>query len=102
VPVKWLETRSRDTIENARFSKELLNAAGVRRIYLVTHAWHMRRAVQLFEKAGLTVVPAPTVFTILSRYEYRLPGYLPSAHAFQLSSIALHERWGYWWSQWRG
>jgi uncharacterized SAM-binding protein YcdF (DUF218 family) len=102
VPVKWLETRSRDTIENARFSKELLKTAGVKRIYLVTHAWHMRRAVQLFEKAGVTVVPAPTIFTTLSRREYNVPGYLPSAYALKLSSIALHERWGYWWNQWRG
>jgi len=47
-------------------------------------------------------VPAPTVFTTLSRYEYHVPGYLPSAYALQLSSIALHERWGYWWNQWRG
>ncbi len=102
VPVKWLEARSRDTIENARFSRELLQAAGVKRIYLVTHAWHMRRAVQLFEKTGLTVVPAPTVFTTLSRREYNITGYLPAAYALQLSSIALHERLGYWWSQWRG
>ncbi len=101
IPVKWTESRSHDTIENARYSKELLQAAGVKRIYLVTHAWHMRRAVQLFSQTGLTVVPAPTVFTTLSRYQYNVTGYLPSAYALQLSSLAFHEHLGYWRNQWR-
>lgn len=100
VPVRWVEGRSRDTIENARYSFEVLQAAGVTRIYLVTHAWHLRRAVPLFERAGFKVTPAPTAFTSVSTTA--LLGYFPSAGALAFSSRALHERIGYWWNQSRG
>lgn len=60
VRARWVESASRDTRENARFSAVHLEAAGVRRILLVTHAMHMTRAREAFEAAGLQVVPAPT------------------------------------------
>ena len=44
VPVTWVEETSRNTLENARGSFQVLGAAGIRRVYLVTHAWHMPRA----------------------------------------------------------
>lgn len=62
VPPRWVETASRDTRENARFSAVHLQAAGVRRILLVTHAMHMERARAEFEAAGLAVTPAPTAW----------------------------------------
>ncbi|UYO93960.1 YdcF family protein [Pollutimonas sp. M17] len=62
VPVRWLETQSDNTAENAEFSRAILQADGVDTIALVTHAWHMPRAKRVFEQAGFTVVPAPTGF----------------------------------------
>lgn len=62
VPVRWLETASRDTRENARFSAVQLQAAGVRTILLVTHAMHMDRARDEFAATGLEVIPAPTAW----------------------------------------
>jgi uncharacterized SAM-binding protein YcdF (DUF218 family) len=99
VPVRWTEMRSRNTTENALYTRELLRAAGVKRVYLVTQAHHMRRAVQAFVHAGLDPLPAPTGFTTLDRSDYRVFGYLPSANALRNSSRALHERAGYWWHQ---
>ena len=64
-PLKWLESDSRDTRENAERSVALLRAAGVTRIVLVTHAWHMPRSLRAFEQAvarsggGIAVTPAP-------------------------------------------
>ncbi len=58
-PPRWVETRSRDTWENARFSADLLRAAGIRTVYVVTHAWHMPRALLAFRRAGIAAVPAP-------------------------------------------
>lgn len=63
VKVRWVETASRDTAENADLSAPLLKAAGVTRIALVSHGWHLPRAVALFEKLGLEVAPAPTAFS---------------------------------------
>lgn len=60
---RWIETASRDTAENASLSAPLLQAAGIRRIVLVSHASHLPRAVPLFEAQGFTVAPAPTGFT---------------------------------------
>ena len=42
VSVRWVESQSLDTAENAAFSVPVLRAAGVRRVLLVTHAAHMR------------------------------------------------------------
>ncbi len=57
-----LETASRDTIENARFSVALLRTKlGLERprILLVTSGYHMARAARLFRCAGAEVEEAP-------------------------------------------
>lgn len=97
VEVKWLEARSNTTIENARFSRDILNTAGIRHIYLVTHAWHMRRAAWSFELYNIGVTAAPTGFATLGRQERSLLGYLPSANGLSMSSMAIRERLGYLW-----
>ncbi len=64
-PLMWTEAISRDTRENAERSVALLRAAGVTRIVLVTHAWHMPRSQRAFEQAversggGITLLAAP-------------------------------------------
>ncbi len=58
-----LETRSRNTHENARFTAEMLKNSGIKgRYLLVTTAFHMRRATACFRKAGLPVTPYPVDF----------------------------------------
>lgn len=51
LPLRWREERSRDTRENARFMAPLLQRDGVKRVLLVTHAWHMPRAMRAFRAA---------------------------------------------------
>ena len=60
---RWVEAGSRDTAENASLSVPLLKKAGIARIALVSHAWHLPRAVPLFEKQGIEVIPAPVGFS---------------------------------------
>ena len=55
-PLKWAEDRSRDTRENAVNSVSLLKLSGVKHIVLVTHAWHMPRALRAFEDAAAAAV----------------------------------------------
>ena len=62
VTVRWKEERSRTTWENAQMSAEILLPQGIKRVVVVTQAWHMPRSVWSFEKAGFTVVPAPVGF----------------------------------------
>jgi len=54
-----LEDRSRDTIENAVFSKAIVQPKPDERWLLVTSAYHMPRAVGVFRKAGFPVEPYP-------------------------------------------
>lgn len=90
--VKWVERDSRSTRQNARLSQPLLAADRIKHIYLVTDAWHMRRAAQAFEAAGIKVTPAPTGFHTLSRSARQLSAYLPSAQGMYMTSLALRER----------
>ena len=97
VPVQWAEGASDNTLENARLSRQLLKQAGINRIYLVTHAWHMPRAVQAFQTAGFQVIPAPTAYT--TRYRKDLLAFIPNTKALHESRIFLHELIGMIWYQ---
>ena len=54
-----MERRSRNTRENAEFSKALVNPKEGERWLLVTSAYHMPRSMGLFRKAGFAVEPYP-------------------------------------------
>jgi uncharacterized SAM-binding protein YcdF (DUF218 family) len=86
---RWLETRSRTTGENARYSAEMLRADGVRRIVLVTTANHMPRAVAQFRAYGLDVVPAPAA-SVAGTYD-GFADWLPNVGSLQRSSHAIYE-----------
>ncbi|HVV56537.1 MAG TPA: YdcF family protein [Mucilaginibacter sp.] len=58
------EDSSRNTVENAAFSKRMLMASHLQPPYiLVTSAYHMRRAMYIFKKAGMDVLPYPCDYT---------------------------------------
>ena len=91
-PVKWRETQSRNTHENATDSARLLLPQGVRRVLLVTHAVHMRRARREFEAAGFEVTPAPTVIPdpgVATVWDV-----VPTTAAYRGTTLALHEMLG--------
>ena len=52
-PLRWVETTSRDTHENAVNTLALLRPAGIREIVLVTHATHLPRALREFRAAAV-------------------------------------------------
>lgn len=92
------ETQSRTSGENARFTKALLDAKGIHTIYLVSHAWHMPRALRSFEKAGIKVLPAPMGFTsIVAPDTPEILRWLPNAQALGTTAMALHEMIGMVW-----
>jgi uncharacterized SAM-binding protein YcdF (DUF218 family) len=95
ITVQWIEEGSRNTFENAQLSASLLKPAGIQQIYLVTHAWHMRRARLAFEHAGFNVIPAPTGYA--TRFKLTALDFLPDARALYDSGLFFREATGIGW-----
>jgi uncharacterized SAM-binding protein YcdF (DUF218 family) len=95
VPVRFVEGSAVNTAENAARSAALLRAAGIGRVYLVTHAWHLPRARAAFAAAGLEVVAAPTGFR--GPLQLSLAAFLPSAKGLRDTNWAWHEGLGRVW-----
>jgi uncharacterized SAM-binding protein YcdF (DUF218 family) len=62
-----MERRSRNTEENAQFSRALAAPKAGERWLLVTSAFHMPRSVGLFRKAGFAVEPYPVDWRVGTR-----------------------------------
>ncbi|QXH52170.1 YdcF family protein [Pseudomonas fakonensis] len=93
VTVKWKEQASRTTWENAEMSAALLLPQDVRRVVVVTQAWHMQRARWSFERAGFEVVTAPVGF--LGRDHARpFAGLIPESRAVWQNAQLLNEAVG--------
>lgn len=96
----WIEPESRDTRENAARSVALLKSAGVGEVLVVTHGWHMRRAVRAFESesqradARMRIVPAPMGLSGSGgRAALR---WMPSSEGFDRVRVVLREAAGLW------
>ncbi len=94
-PLKYVEGQSRDTNENAARTVALLTEQGVQHIVLVTHGFHMRRALAAFERAKqrsgatLSVQGAPMGLDATAPLTWH--DFLPSSTGFEETRIALHE-----------
>lgn len=93
VTVRWQEGLSRTTWENATMTAEVLQPVGIKRVVVVTQAWHMARARWSFEEAGFTVVAAPVGFLGGSN-DQPLGGWLPEAKAFMQNMWLINEALG--------
>lgn len=67
-----LERESRNTIENAKWSAELVNPKPDETWLLVTSAFHMPRALGVFRKQGWKVMPYPVDFATSPGDRFRL------------------------------
>jgi uncharacterized SAM-binding protein YcdF (DUF218 family) len=91
------EEQSRNTAKNAEFSLKLLRERGIHTIYLVSHAWHLRRTLPLFQAHDMMVIPAPTGFSTKDSNRPLILDWMPQAQALNDSRIALHEWLGILW-----
>jgi uncharacterized SAM-binding protein YcdF (DUF218 family) len=90
-----VENNSRSTLENAEFSKKVLDSANLQPPYvLVTSAFHMRRAAWIFTKEGMTIIPFPSNYLVDGK-GFSLVDLLPQIHAMDLWSYYIKEFIGY-------
>lgn len=90
-PLAWTEAASRDTRANATGTVALLRRAGVGHAVLVTHAWHMPRALRRFEAAAggsMRFTPAPIG---LGTNDSPVYDWLPTAQGTELVRVSLRE-----------
>ncbi len=95
VPVAWMETGSNNTLDEARICRDMLAPLGIKRIYLVTHAWHMPRSQDIFAKFGFDVVIAPTHYA--THFRTTILDFRPYPPALKESSHFFHEIIGLAW-----
>lgn len=92
-----LENGSRDTHDEAVLMQTML---GKQPFVLVTSAFHMPRAMALFQSLGMHPIAAPTQFFTPVRAP--LFEWIPNANNLSMSDIAIHEYLGMLWANMRG
>jgi len=91
-----VETASNTTWENAERLAPMLEQAGIRKVVLVTSAWHMPRSVWCFTEHGFEVIPAPADY-LREAAPYDARSYFPRWNVLNESVLALHEYLGIFW-----
>lgn len=99
VPVRWVETASHTTWENAEFSDRILSEAGVKSAWVVTQSWHMPRALLAFEGKQVNYLPASVTFASSNYWQHEWMYWIPQSTALNRSNVALHEWLGLLWYQ---
>lgn len=92
VEVRWIENHSRDTADNAAFSAALFKRDHIETVLLVTHDFHMKRALQACAAQALQCMGAPV--TSYAKISDSWIEELPNPGALLQSSLALHELLG--------
>ena len=89
MPARWREARARDTHDNAVFSAAMLRAEGIGAAYIVSHGWHLPRAVEAFDRLGYPVTPVPVRAAFAP--DGSAGSWWPRADAWSLSWYTLRE-----------
>lgn len=100
-----LQESSRNTNEDAIYTKEIMTRYGYNNAILVTSAWHMRRSQAIFVHSGVDIIPAPTDFMIPQAEWNQLFSFnisnlfmnlIPNTGALSQTTTCLREYLGYW------
>ncbi len=112
IDAKWIEDQSNTTEENLKNSLAILSRENIEKVYLVTHFWHMPRAMQTVKviqkndqkegfkpnptvgqkRVNITVIAAPHGY--YQKEQYTPLDFYPSAEGFQRARWIFHELWG--------
>jgi uncharacterized SAM-binding protein YcdF (DUF218 family) len=89
------ENRSRNTFENAVYTKQILDSLQIKEPYLlITSAMHMKRSQMVFQKTGINATSFPCNFSAISNPQTFLQIIVPSYDALRGWDIFLKEAVG--------
>lgn len=94
-----LEVESRDTKDHPHYVRDIVHDEP---FILVTSAFHMPRAVRLFEKQGLIPIPASTGHWVPPMQFWSMVNLFPSSTGVRLAELAYHEYLGLLWARLQG
>jgi uncharacterized SAM-binding protein YcdF (DUF218 family) len=89
-----IEDKSRDTMENAQYTREICAGHGYKKIILLTSSYHMKRSEKAFRKIGMAVAPYPANIRTHGRVRYGFFACLPEAPSLMATSACLKEYLG--------
>ncbi len=89
-----VEPRSRNTYQNATYTRALLEQERIGQVLLVTSALHMPRAAAVFRSAGVDIIPSPTDFNMVAYEAPAVLSWIPSAGALSTTTLVIKEYLG--------
>jgi len=97
--VKFVENRSKTTTENAKFSFTILEKNNIKKIYLITTSWHLKRSEFLFHKyaKGVQLIPISGLYYSDRNFTITPSDFLPNMHTYDFQNIILHEQIALFW-----
>ena len=90
--LKWTDAKSITVRESAKQVSAILQPENIRTVYLVAHAWKLPRAIQAYEAAGLTVIPAPVDFP--DKTDFVISDFFPTSEGTRWVRNVVRERLG--------
>lgn len=88
------EDRSRNTAENAKYTKQICRQRNFDKVILVTSAVHTPRSVAFFEREGIDVIPYPTDYKTDKDLRLNAFAFTPSADSLLHTAAAMKEYLG--------
>ena len=91
-----IETKSKNTRENAIYSKKIIDSLKINQpVLFITSAYHMRRAAACFEKEHIQIVPYSVDNKKKDTQMGILESIIPTEKELHKLSILIHEMFGY-------
>lgn len=92
-----IESESRNTFENALFSKHLIESSNIPSPFiLITSAIHMPRAEKVFKKVGINVITYPCDYKVVETNVSIFDFIIPNLNVMNEWSFFIKEIIGYW------
>ena len=89
-----IENQSRNTVENAQNSKQIMEAHHFTKPILVTSGFHMPRSMMIFERENLTPIAYTTDYQMSGKIAFSIFNLLPNNGALNNSCMAIREYLG--------